>query len=396
MQDIYILNGSRTPFGSFTGSLKCVEATKLGEISAKEALIRANVLPEEIDNIVYGNVIHSDTNAAYLARHIGLKTGVPQSTPALTVNRLCGSGLQAVISAAQSMLTRDSKIALVGGAENMSRAPYSHFTHRFQGQKMGNLEFQDMLTGTLTDNYCKIGMGITAENLAEKFNITREAQDNYALLSQTRTETARLNRELQAEITPITIKNRDGTTTVIDQDEHPKPQASLVDLSRLKPAFKKDGTVTAGNASGINDGAASLVIADEDYIKRNEKKPLCKIVSWGISGVDPAHMGIGPVPAIQSALKKAGLMIKDIDLFEINEAFAAQYLAVEKELGLDQEKTNVNGGAIALGHPVGASGTRILLTLAYQLQRRGLKFGVASLCIGGGQGIAMIIQNMQK
>jgi acetyl-CoA C-acetyltransferase len=396
VKKIFILNGSRTPFGSFTGSLKSLTAAQLGEIASKEALLRANVLPEEIDNVVFGNVIHSDINAAYISRHIALNIGVPQSTPALTVNRLCGSGLQAVVSAAQSIITEASEVALTGGAENMSRSPFVNFTQRFKVKKMGSIEYEDMLTGTLTDHNCSTPMGITAENLAEKYSITREEQDEYALLSQTRAETARVNRESTPEITAVALPARDGSKKLFTEDEHIKPNTTLEDLRRLRPAFKKQGTVTAGNASGINDGAASIIIANEDYVHRNEKKPMSRIVSWSVAGVDPAYMGIGPAPAITKALERAGLSLQDIDLFEVNEAFAAQYLAVEKELGLDREKTNVNGGAIAYGHPVGASGARILLSLSYQLQRRNLQYGVASLCIGGGQGIAMVIENVKR
>ncbi|WP_078593693.1 acetyl-CoA C-acetyltransferase [Evansella clarkii] len=396
MKNIYILNGARTPFGSFTGSLKSLTAAQLGEIASKEALLRANVLPEEIDNVVFGNVIHSHINAAYISRHIALNIGVPQSTPALTVNRLCGSGLQAVVSAAQSIITEESEVALTGGAENMSRSPFVNFTQRFKVKKMGSIEYEDMLTGTLTDHNCSTPMGITAENLAEKYSITREEQDEYALLSQTRAETARVNRESTPEITAVALPARDGSKKLFTEDEHIKPNTTLEDLRRLRPAFKKQGTVTAGNASGINDGAASIIIANEDYVHRNEKKPMSRIVSWSVAGVDPSYMGIGPAPAITKALERAGLSLQDIDLFEVNEAFAAQYLAVEKELSLDREKTNVNGGAIAYGHPVGASGARILLSLSYQLQRRNLQYGVASLCIGGGQGIAMVIENVKR
>ncbi|MDQ0341115.1 acetyl-CoA acetyltransferase family protein [Caldalkalibacillus uzonensis] len=392
---VYIVDGARTPFGQMGGSLRSISATDLGVISAKEAIHRAQVNANDIDNVVYGNVIHSSRNAAYLARHIALKAGIQQSTPALTINRLCGSGLQSVISAAQCIMLGESQLALAGGAENMSMSPFANFKIRFEAQKMGPLQYEDMLLSTLTDEFCGIGMGTTAENLAEKYDITREEQDEYALLSQQRTDQARLNGELQDEIVPVEILNKDGTMSYVIEDEHPKPHTTMEKLAQLKPVFKIGGTVTAGNSSGINDGAASIVLANESYLSKIGKEPLAKIVSWGVAGVDPAYMGIGPVPAIQLALSRAGLSLEDIDLIEVNEAFAAQYLAVERELNLDRNRTNTNGGAIALGHPVGASGTRILLTLAYQLRRRKLKYGVASLCIGGGQGIAIVIENVQ-
>lgn len=394
-EQVYILNGARTPFGSMGGGLHSISSTNLGVISAKEALIRADVSPSDIDNVVYGNVIHSSLNASYLARHISLNAGVPISTPALTVNRLCGSGMQAVLSAAHSILIGESETALVGGAENMSMAPFVNFKQRFNTNKMGAIKYDDMLLSTLMDEYCGIGMGITAENLAERYDISRLDQDEYALLSQERTKSAKEKGELREEIIDVEIKNKDGSIRMITEDEHPKPNTTLEKLTQLKPTFKKGGSVTAGNASGINDGAASLVIASENYIQTNDKKPLAKIKSWGVAGVEPSHMGIGPAPATRMALERTNLTLDDIDLIEINEAFAAQYIAVEHELGLDREKTNTNGGAIALGHPVGASGSRLLLALSYQLKRRNLQFGLASLCIGGGQGIAMIIENVQ-
>lgn len=388
MTEVYIVDGARTPFGSFGQSLKDVSATELGTISAVEALKRAKVEPEQIDNVVYGNVIHSSTNAAYVPRHIALKAGIPIETPAMAVNRLCGSGLQAVVTAAQNIKLGDSKISLAGGTENMSQAPHADFKSRFAGAKLGPFQMEDMLQSALTDEYVGCGMGITAENLAKKYNITREEQDEYAKLSHERAEAAR--DKFAEEIVPVEIKTRKGTV-LFERDEHIKPDTTLETLAKLKPAFLKDGTVTAGNASGINDGAASVVLASEDAL--GDRKPLARIVSWGIAGVEPSIMGIGPVPASQLALKRANLSLDDIDLVEINEAFASQYIAVEKELGLDRSKTNVNGGAIALGHPVGASGARILLSLAYELRRTNKRYGLASLCIGGGQGIAMIIEN---
>jgi acetyl-CoA acyltransferase 2 len=392
--NVYIIEGARTPFGTFGGALKDISAVDLGVISAKAAIERSGISAANIDDVVYGNVIHTSINASYIARHIALQSGLPVTVPALTVNRLCGSGLQAVVSAALSIKAGETRTALVGGAENMSMSPYSTFTSRFEGKKMGGLSFEDMLLHTLTDQYCGTGMGITAENLAQKYGISRVEQDEFALLSQKRAEEARISGILAEEIVPVEVKQKNGTALIVIEDEHPKRDTSLDRLAKLKPAFKKDGTVTAGTSSGINDGAASLVIANEEFVSNHHKSPLAKIVGWGIAGVDPSYMGIGPVSATRIALDRAKLSISDIDVIEINEAFAAQYIAVEKELGLDRSKSNVNGGAIALGHPVGASGTRILLSLAYELRRRNVRYGLASLCIGGGQGIAMVIERI--
>lgn len=389
MSDVYIVDGARTAFGSFGQAFKNVSATELGKTTTIEAMKRAKVEPNQIENVVYGNVIHSSTNAAYVPRHIALGAEIPIETPAMAVNRLCGSGLQAVVSAAQGIKLGEAQIALAGGTENMSQAPHADFKSRFGGVKLGALQLADMLQSSLTDEYIGCGMGVTAENLAEKYKITREEQDEYSALSHERAEAAR--SKFAEEIVAVEISTRKGTITV-DKDEHIKANTTADTLANLRPAFVKDGTVTAGNASGINDGAASLILASQDAI--DSKQPLAKIVSWGIAGVDPSIMGIGPVPASQMALQRANLAIEDIDLVEINEAFASQYIAVEKELGLDRNKTNVNGGAIALGHPIGASGARVLLTLAYELQRQGKQYGLASLCIGGGQGIAMIIENV--
>lgn len=392
MENVYLVNGARTAFGGFGGSFANVGATELGTATAVEALKRSNVKAEDIDHVVYGNVIHSSVNAAYLARHIGLKAGVPKEVPALTLNRLCGSGAQAVVTAAQNILLGEADMVLAGGAENMSMSPYANFNQRFNGPKMGNLQFEDMLTATLTDQYTGAGMGMTAEKLAEQYSISREEQDAFAVESHQRAALATKNGVFAEEIVGVEVKTRKGTV-IVDKDEHIKPEASIEVLGKLRPAFKKDGTVTAGNASGINDGAASVVVAGQAAVDRHGLEPIARIVSWGVAGVDPTIMGIGPVPAIKQALERAGLTLEDIDLFEINEAFAAQYLAVEKELGLSRGKVNVNGGAVALGHPVGTSGTRILLSAAYELKRRGAKYAVASLCIGGGQGIAVVIES---
>lgn len=391
MTNVYIVDGARTAFTAFGGSFAAVDAVQLGTATAVEALKRSGVKPEQIDHVVYGGVIATGANAAYLARHIGLYAGVLQEVPALTQNRLCGSGMQSVVTAAQQILLGEANAVLAGGAENMSQSPYANFEQRFSGAKIGDLKFIDMLTATLTDQYTGNGMGMTAEKLAEQYSISREEQDAFALLSHTRAVAARDAGKFKEEIAPVTVKTRKGEL-VIDTDEHIKESGTMESLAKLRPAFKKDGTVTAANASGINDGAASVVVASEQFVQDNGLKPIARIVSWGIAGVDPTVMGIGPVPAIKQALERANLSIEDLDVVEVNEAFAAQYLAVEKALGLDREKTNVNGGAIALGHPVGASGTRVIISAAYELKRRGGKYAAASLCIGGGQGIALIIE----
>lgn len=391
MTNVYIVDGARTAFTAFGGSFAGVDAVQLGTATAVEALKRSGVKPEQVDHVIYGGVITTGPNSAYLARHIGLYAGVPQEVPALTQNRLCGSGMQSVITAAQQILLKEADVVLAGGAENMSQSPYSNFTQRFGGAKMGDVTFIDMLSATLTDQYTGSGMGMTAEKLAEQYDITRTEQDEFALLSHARAAAARNAGKFTEEIVPVTIPTRKGDV-VIDTDEHIKEGGTLASLAKLRPAFKKDGTVTAANASGINDGAASVVVASEHFVEEKGLKPIARIVSWGVAGVDPTVMGIGPVPAIKQALERANLRLEDVEIIEVNEAFAAQYLAVEKELGLDREKTNVNGGAIALGHPVGASGTRVILSAAYELRRRGGKYAAASLCIGGGQGIALIIE----
>lgn len=391
MTNVYIIDGARTAFTAFGGSFAGVDAVQLGTATAVEALKRSGVKPEQIDHVVYGGVITTGPNSAYLARHIGLYAGVPQEVPALTQNRLCGSGMQSVVTAAQQILLGEANAVLAGGAENMSQSPYANFEQRFGGAKIGDLKFIDMLSATLTDQYTGNGMGMTAEKLAEQYSISREEQDEFALLSHARAVAAREAGKFKEEIVPVTVKTRKGEI-VIETDEHIKDGGTMESLAKLRPAFKKDGTVTAANASGINDGAASVVVASEQFVQDHGLQPIARIVSWGVAGVDPTVMGIGPVPAIKQALERANLSIEDLDVVEVNEAFAAQYLAVEKALHLDREKTNVNGGAIALGHPVGASGTRVIISAAYELKRRGGKYAAASLCIGGGQGIALIIE----
>lgn len=390
MQEVYILEGARTAFGGFGQSFREVSAMDLGVVTAKEALKRAQVEPQQIDQVIYGNVIQSSTNAAYLARHIALHAGTIPEVPALMVNHLCGSGLQAVISAASSILLQEARTVLAGGVENMSQAPHADFTSRFAGKKLGGIHLEDMLLSTLTDEYIGCSMGITAENLAQMYQISREEQDEYALLSHERA--TRASELLAEERIGVPVRTRAGILTM-DQDEQVRIDTSMDKLQRLKPVFLENGTVTAGNASTLNDGAVSLIIAGADAL--GGRKPLARIVSWAVAGVSPEWMGIGPVPATHMALQRAGISLDEVDLVEINEAFAAQYLAVERELGLDRERTNVNGGAIALGHPLGASGARVLLALAYELRRRGKRYGLASVCIGGGQGVTIVIENMQ-
>ncbi|MDN7247162.1 acetyl-CoA C-acetyltransferase [Planococcus shenhongbingii] len=389
----FIIDGARTAFGTFGGSLKDVSDIELGVVATKEAIERSGISASDIDEIVFGNVIQTSDRSAYLARHIGLKSGMVESSSALTLNRLCGSGLQSIINGAQSIALGDAQVVVAGGTENMSLAP-----HVIRGTRFGSPNkapvIDDMLWESLIDQYAGCGMGMTAENLSEKFDITREEQDKFAVQSQEKASKARDNGRFTEEIAPIVIKGKKGEEIVVETDEYIRDGANIRDLAKLKPAFKKDGTVTPGNASGINDGAAAVVLASEDYVNEHDLKPLAKVVSWGIAGVDPKIMGIGPVPASKKALEKAGLSIKDIGLFELNEAFAAQSLSVIKELGIDKEKVNVNGGAVALGHPLGASGTRITYSLALEMKKRNIQYGLAALCIGGGQGIAIILENV--
>jgi len=390
--EAYILNGSRTAFGTFGGSFKNTSDIDLAVATVKETIKRSGVEVESIDEIIFGNIIHTTSNSAYLARHIGLKSGMTEYSTALTVNRLCGSGLQAIVSAAKNITLGETDVAIAGGTENMSLAP-----HVLRGTRFGSPnkapEIDDMLWETLYDQYAGCGMGMTAENLADKYGITREEQDAFSMNSHKKASIARESGRFAEEIVPVVLKGKKGKEIIINQDEHIRTDISAERLGKLNPAFKETGTVTAGNASGINDGAASVLVVSSDYLEKNKLQPLAKIVSWGIAGVDPKYMGIGPVPAIRKALQKAKLEINQIDLFELNEAFAAQSLAVVKELEIDEEKVNVNGGAVALGHPVGASGARISYSLAVEMNKRNVRYGVASLCIGGGQGIAIILEN---
>jgi len=395
--EIAIVNGARTPMGRYCGKLRDFSAMDLGAIAATEAMRRSGVEPAEIDHCVIGNAQQTSSDAIYGARHVALKAGVPIEAPALTVNRLCGSGMQSVVTAAQMIQLGEASMVLAGGMESMSQAPHVIRGMRW-GVGFGEGKLEDSLFVALTDSYCNMPMAVTAETYAGQQGITREMQDEYALGSQQRAEAAYKAERIQEELTPVALRNRRGEPSgeMFTEDDHRRPETTMESLAKLKPSFGKTGTVTAGNASGIVDGGAAVVVMPLDAAEKRKLKPLGRIVTWGIAGVDPRIMGSGPVPASRIALKKAGLTLSDIDLVEVNEAFAAQCLAVMKELGLDPAKTNVNGGAIALGHPLGATGTRLLITLLYELRRRKARYGLSTACIGGGQGIAVIVENLQR
>jgi acetyl-CoA acyltransferase 2 len=391
-KDIFILGGKRTPMCEYVGALKDVKAIDLGAAAARGALEAAGVSAEEVDHTVVGNALQTSGDAIYGARHVALKAGVPADRPALTVNRLCGSGIQSIISGAQMIQLGEAENALVGGMESMSMAPHAIYGAR-SGFGLGQGKLEDTLMVALLDTYCNTTMAGTAENLARRYEVSREDQDRYALRSQQEAARAQSQGVFAEEIVPYEVRTRKGSK-IVDRDDHLRPDTTLEVLAKLPTAFSKDGFVTAGNASGIVDGAAALVIAGEEFVNRRGLEPRGRIVSWAYAGVEPDVMGIGPVPAIRKALEKAGLKLADLDVIEINEAFAAQYLAVEKELGLDRSKVNVNGGAIALGHPLAASGARLVLTALNELHRRGGRYGLASACIGGGQGIAIIFERV--
>jgi len=391
-RDIVILAGARTPMGRYGGALRDFSAQELGALAARAAIERAGLEPAEFDHVIFGNAQQTSGDAIYGARHVGLKAGLPQEVPAVTVNRLCGSGMESIVQAAHRLMLGEAKMVLAGGMESMSQAPHVVRGARW-GLKLGEGKLEDSLMVALLDSYCGLSMSDTAENLAREAGITRHASDEYALLSQQRAEAAYKACRLKEEIVPVEIKSKKGAM-LFSEDDHRRPETTLEGLAKLPSAFSADGIVTAGNASGIVDGAAAVVLTTEAIAKSKGKKPLGRLVSWAVAGVDPRLMGIGPVPASRKALERAGLTLKDIDLVEVNEAFAPQYLAVEKELRLDRERTNVNGGAIALGHPLGATGTRLVLTLLLELRRRSARYGLSTACIGGGQGIAVIVESV--
>jgi acetyl-CoA acetyltransferase family protein len=390
-REVWIVGAKRTAFGTFGGALKDLTATDLAVEASKAALAQANADPATVEQVVFGNVQQTSADSIYLARHVGLRAGAPIAAPALTVNRLCGSGFQAIINGAEQILLGDSEVLLVGGTESMSQAPHVVRGARWGLQFGKEQKLGDTLWDALTDSYTGMPMAITAENLAEQYKLSRQECDAYALRSQQAWAAANEAGRFKEEIVPIELKSKKGPIQFAT-DEHPRPQSTAETLAKLPPVFKKDGVVSAGNASGISDGAAALLICSKEAGTKYGWKPLAKITQWAYAGCDPKIMGIGPAPAIRRAMDRSGHKIGDFDLIEVNEAFAPQYLAVEKELGLDRERTNVDGGAIALGHPLGASGARITAHLVYELRRRGKKLAIGSACIGGGQGIAIVIE----
>lgn len=390
--EVVIVSGVRTAIGDFGGSLKDLPPTELGTLVTKEAMLRAAVSGTEVDHVIFGNVIHSEARDMYLSRVVAIQAGIAQQAPALTLNRLCGSGLQALISAAQGILLGDSKVAVAGGAESMSRAPYSSSSNRF-GSRMGDAKLTDMLTGALTDPFHGVHMGITAENVAKSHGISREEQDALALESHRRAARAIEQGRFREQILPLTLKGR--VQVQFDTDEHVRRDAAPDDFTRLKPVFDREaGSVTAGNASSLNDGAAALVLMERKTAEQRGLKPMARLLSYAHAGVDPLHMGIGPIPASRLALARAGLEVNDLDVIEANEAFAAQACAVSRELGLDPAKVNPNGSGISLGHPIGATGAIITIKAIYELQRTGGRYALVTMCIGGGQGIAVVLERL--
>jgi acetyl-CoA acetyltransferase family protein len=388
--DVVIVAGARTPMSRYTGSFSDVSAIDLAVHASKEAIRRSAADPEDFDHAIFGNVMQTSADALYGARHVGLKAGLKIETPAVTVNRLCGSGMESIAQAAQRLLLGEATMVLAGGMENMTQAPFVVRGAR-TGLKLGGGALEDTLMAGLTDSYCGLPMALTAEKLAEEYGITRADADAYALRSQQAADAAYKACRMRDELVAVEVKHGKKSITVTE-DDHRRPETTLETLAKLPPSFKKDGIVTAGNASGIVDGAAAVVVTREQTARERGLKPMGRIVAWAVAGVDPSIMGIGPVPSSQKALKLAGLTLEQIDRIEVNEAFAAQYLAVEKALGLNRDKTNVNGGAIALGHPLGATGTRLVITILNELRRNNLRYGLTTACIGGGQGIAMIVE----
>lgn len=389
-EEIWFLSGKRTAFGTFGGALKDLSATDLAVETARAAIAQAAISPEEIGQVVYGNVVQTSTDAIYLPRHVGLRAGVPVPVPALGVNRLCGSGFQALISAAELLLTEQAQVVLAGGTESMSQAPHLIRGARW-GIPLGKGALEDSLWSALHDSYAGVTMAVTAENLAVKYGISQEEVDEFSLSSQLRCAAAQKEGRFREEICPVELKGKKGSV-FFEKDEHNRPETTLEGLKKLPKVFKKDGVIHAGAASGICDGAGSAVMATRSWAEKKGQRPLGKLLQWAVAGVEPTLMGIGPAPAIRKLLERADAKLSEIDLFEVNEAFAPQYLAVEKELKLPRESTNVDGGAIALGHPLAASGARLTLHLLYELRRRGARYGVGSACIGGGQGIAVLVE----
>jgi acetyl-CoA acetyltransferase family protein len=391
-EDIFILGGARTPMAEYNGKLKDVSAIELGALAARAAMERTGVSAATVDHVVFGNVLQTSADAVYGARHVGLRAGLPIEVPALTVNRLCGSGIQAAISGGQMIQLGEADVVLTGGMENMSQAPHVIRGLR-SGLRLGQGQLEDTLWSALLDTHCGCTMAVTAENCAAKYDISRDEQDRYAIRSQQLADAAWKAGRFNDEVVAVEIPSRKGPERFA-RDDHMRPDSTLEGLAKLPAAFSKHGCVTAGNASGIVDGGAALLLASDKGVKSHGLKPLARLTHWATVGVDPALMGMGPAPATRLVLQRAGLGLKDLDLIEVNEAFAAQYLSVEKDLGLDRDRVNVNGGAIALGHPLGMTGTRLLLTLTHELRRRGLKRGLATACIGGGQGIAAIVETV--
>ena len=389
--DIVILDGARTPMAEYNGAFSDVSAIDLGVHASREALRRSGVDPAEIDHVIFGNVLQTSGDAVYGARHVGLRSGVPKEVPAVTVNRLCGSGFEAIVQGAHRILLGEAKTVLAGGTENMSQAPHVIRGAR-RGLRLGQGQLEDSLMVALLDSYCGLSMAQTSDRVAQKYGVSRAEQDAYALSSQRRAAEAWAACRLSEEVVPVEVKS--GRKTVrVERDDHMRPDSTLEGLAALPPSFGKEGSVTAGNASGIVDGAAAVVVTSAAEAAAKGRKPLGRLVSWGVVGVEPELMGLGPAPAAREALKRAGLALEDIGLWEINEAFAGQILGVIRELGLDVEKLNVNGGAIALGHPLAATGTRLTLTLLKEMRRRGVRYGLAGACIGGGQGIALVLES---
>ena len=391
-REVVVISGVRTAVGDFGGSLKDFAPTDLGARCVREALLRAKVAPDEVGHVVFGNVIHTEPKDMYLSRVCAINGGIPKEVPAVTLNRLCGSGLQAIVTAAQIVALGDADVAVAGGVESMSRANYWLPTARW-GSKMGDQVVMDSLIGALSDPFDANHMGVTAENVAAKYGISRQAQDEFSVESHRRAANAIKNGWFKSQILPIEIKDRKGTK-IFDTDEHVRAETTMDSLGKLKAVFKKDGSVTPGNASGINDGAAAVVLMERKLAEKKGLKPLARLVAYGHAGVEPTLMGLGPIPAVQNAMKRAGLKVADMDVIESNEAFAAQACAVAKDLGFDPKKTNPNGGAVALGHPVGATGCLISVKALYELQRIGGKYALVTMCIGGGQGIAAIYEKL--